>query len=434
MNQSINQTVIPSASSFKPSPTKVPYYIISQPNSSAVLGLLYLTTDVAPASCWGYNGPIGTLVLVNVTGSIKALTIYSIVDSWGYKITQTWENTYINRSVFEPLEFGVDAEPVTGATYSSTGVIDGVRDAGRIVVDNYQQNVSSSTTTTTGDPRTTLILSAILNVFGTFNSEFGLSAELSVVALICLFAAAVIAFELKSDKIRYGVQIGSILFMGFYAVRMVTLGDFVDFTSRVFPPFWHDLYWYALYGGVLVTSLIWGRFYCGYLCPFGVFTDLLNKISPVKLKVPYKYQSKLRLVKYAIFAIVIFEILQGTILYQFEPFGTFFLFSGDTFAWVFLGLILGTSIFLNRFYCKYICPAGTGLALVSWFRMREIKRWPECKKCMVCANQCEPQAIKGDKISAFECMNCRGCEKLYLNKQICPHYAKERIVVRTVKS
>ena len=77
----------------------------------------------------------------------------------------------------------------------------------------------------------------------------------------------------------------------------------------------------------------------------------------MKLKIPLKYQSKLRFTKYVILAIVVFEIFQKTILYQVEPFGTFFLFNGDTFAWIFLGSILGISIFFNRFYCKYICPA-----------------------------------------------------------------------------
>ncbi|MGA2876861.1 MAG: 4Fe-4S binding protein, partial [Nitrososphaerales archaeon] len=116
--------------------------------------------------------------------------------------------------------------------------------------------------------------------------------------------------------------------------------------------------------------------------------------------------------------------------YQVEPFGTLFQLNGDTFAWIFLGSLLVISIFFNRFYCKYICPAGAGMALLSSLRMREIKRWPECKKCMICANQCEPQAIKGDHISSFECMNCRGCEKLYLNRKICPHYALERVAAK----
>ena len=180
-----------------------------------------------------------------------------------------------------------------------------------------------------------------------------------------MFVAAVAAFELKNTALRYGVAVGSILFMGFYAVRMVTISDFIDFTALRFPPISRDTYFYILYAGVLITSLIWGRVYCGYLCPFGTLSEFLNKISPIKFRIPYRYQSKLRLVKYVIFALVVFEILQSTILYQIEPFGTLLLFSGDTLAWAILALILGTSIFVNRFYCTYICPAGTGLGLLS---------------------------------------------------------------------
>lgn len=415
-----------SSAKMVPSSTKVPYYIVSN-STGSTLGLIYLTTDVAPESCWGYNGPIGTLVLVNTTGYLKALTIYSIMDSWGYMITQTWLNTYVGRSVFEPLRFGVDAQPVTGATYSSEGVIDGVRDAGRIVIDDFQQQKANSVATSLGS---TFILGAALNLFSSLSREPGLQSELTIIALACLFVAAVIAFELKSTKIRYGVYIGSILFMGFYMVRMVTVGDFGDFLRWIFPPFARDPYWYFLYAGVLVTSLIWGRFYCGYLCPFGSFTDILNRISPIKLKVPYKYQSKLRNTKYIVLSIVILELLEGTFLYQVEPFGTLFEFSGDTLAWMFLGLMVGSSIFVDRFYCTYVCPAGAGLSLLSWFRLREIKRWPECKRCMICANHCTRQAISGDRISTLECMDCRDCEKLYLNRNICPHYAQERVLTK----
>lgn len=410
---------------FVQSSTQIPYYIVTR--SGTAIGLVYLTTDISPQSCWGYNGEIGTIAYVNTTGFIIYLHIYSNPDSWGYKITQTWLNTYINRSVFEELQFGVDAQPVSGATYSSTGVIDGVRDAGRIVVNDYQQQTNGGSSSSASG--SALILGSLLNIFGVLETSDSF-ANISLIALVCLFVAAVVAFELKSDKMKYAVWVGSIFFIGFYTIRMVSMGDFTDFLHLRFPPFWNNLYWYALYGGVLVTSLIWGRFYCGFLCPFGTFTDILNKISPVKLKIPTKYQSKLRFTKYIVLGIVVFEIFQNTILYQVEPFGTLFLFSGDTFAWIFLGLILGTSIFFNRFYCKYICPAGAGMALISSLRMREIKRWPECEKCMICANQCEPQAIKGDHISAFECMNCRGCEKLYLNTKICPHYAKQRILAK----
>ncbi len=392
--------------------------------------MIYLTTDVALASCYGYNSYIGTEVFVNTTGYIKGLYIYSNGDSWSYMITQAWLNTYINRSVFEQLQFGVDAKPVTGATYSSTGIVDGVRDAGRIVVDNYDQQLKGGASASAYG--SALILGPLLNIFGTIETS-SFSQNVSLIALVCLFAAAVVAFELKSDKIRYGVWAGSILFVGFYATRMVTMGDFQDFVHFLFPPFWNNLYWYALYGGVLVTSLFWGRFYCGFLCPFGTFTDALNKISPLKFKIPLKYQSKLRYTKYIVLAVSLYLILQKTIfyqIYQVEPFGTFFQLNGDTLAWIFLGSILVISIFFNRFYCKYVCPAGAGMALLSKLRMREIKRWPECKKCMICANQCEPQAIKGDRISASECMNCRGCEKLYLNTKICPHYALERVAAK----
>ena len=270
--------------SFVASPTKVPYYIItrspSTDNSGSAIGLLYLDTDVDIADCWGYDSYISTLILVNTTGNIQNLTIYgNILDSYGYMITQSWLNTYVNRSVLESFQFGVNAIPVTGATFSSTGIIDGVRDAGRIVINDYQQLAKTTSPQTGGIS----ILGEALNIFGSLNSE---RAQSSLIALILLFVAAVAAFELKNTAVRYGVAVGSILFMGFYAVRMITISDFIDFTTLRFPPISRDTYFYILYAGALITSLIWGRVYCGYLCPFGTFSDFLNKISPIKLTNP----------------------------------------------------------------------------------------------------------------------------------------------------
>src|SRR5208283_2738822 len=107
-----------------------------------------------------------------------------------------------------------------GATYSSVGIIDGVRDAGRTVVNNYQQQqLTANAKPSSGSA---LVLGAALNIFGALETS-SFQTQWSLVALICLFAAAVIAFELRSDKMKYGVQVSSIVLIGFFAVRMVTM-------------------------------------------------------------------------------------------------------------------------------------------------------------------------------------------------------------------
>jgi hypothetical protein len=182
--------------SFVASPTKVPYYIITRSpstnNSGSAIGLLYLDTDVDIVDCWGHDSYISTLALVNTTGSIQNLTIYgNMLDSYGYMITQSWLNTYANRSVFEGLQFGVDAQSLAGATFSSTGIIGGVRDAGRIVVNDYQQ----LTKTTSPQTGSISILGEALSIFGSLDSE---KAQSSLIALVMLFIVAVAAFELKN--------------------------------------------------------------------------------------------------------------------------------------------------------------------------------------------------------------------------------------------
>jgi len=98
--------------------------------------------------------------------------------------------------------------------------------------------------------------------------------------------------------------------------------------------------------------------------------------------------------------------------------------------WGVLAAALALSIPFERFYCRFVCPAGAGLSLAAAFRVREINRWSECSTCRVCERSCPTGAIKGGKISALECFDCRTCEVNYLDQRICPHYASQRLAAR----
>jgi NosR/NirI family nitrous oxide reductase transcriptional regulator len=154
----------------------------------------------------------------------------------------------------------------------------------------------------------------------------------------------------------------------------------------------------------------------------------MNKISPLKRRVPIKIHSKLVYLKYAVLVVVALGVLAGNgWTTGVEPFQTFFFFRGDWWMWaVVIGAVI-LSVPFNRFYCDYVCPAGAVLSLAGRPRVKEIKRWPECDTCKVCEQACPQGAIIGPRISVRECMNCRDCEKNYLDVKICPHYARETL-------
>jgi len=393
----------------------VPYYlVVSASNRKQVTGLVYLTTDVAPEWTYGYNSQVAVLVFVSETGKIESVKTWQMQESFGYLVTDDWLSRFVNRSVSEPLEVGKDVDAITSATLTSRSIASGVREAGRRVVDDYGTNERKKM-----DPWGYFLASATAMVR---------EDDLIRAAIMAgMFGAAGVAYVRKDERFRYAVLAGAVLFIGVYAERMISIVDLTHLMWGTFPPLFSNIYWYVLYGGALVTSLIWGRLYCGYLCPFGAFTQIISKISPLKKKMPTTIHSKLVYLKYAILATVVAGVFAGSgWITGVEPFQTFFLLQGDWWMWPIMMAAVILSVPFNRFYCSYVCPAGAVLSIAGRARVREIRRWPECDRCRVCERSCPQSAISGPKISVLECFNCRDCEKNYLNIKICPHYALRR--------
>ena len=104
--------------------------------------------------------------------------------------------------------------------------------------------------------------------------------------------------------------------------------------------------------------------------------------------------------------------------------------------WTLLGLLLLATVFVRNLYCRYLCPVGAGLGLLSALTVFPIKRWRECQTCKLCEKVCEWGAIRGPTIVKSECVRCDDCERLYADESKCPHWlilarSKRRIPVTT---
>ena len=97
------------------------------------------------------------------------------------------------------------------------------------------------------------------------------------------------------------------------------------------------------------------------------------------------------------------------------------------------GLLVAT-VFVRNLYCRFLCPLGAFIGLVSHLSVFKIKRWSECNTCKICEKTCEWGAIQGPKILVTECVRCDDCERLYANKKKCPHWLiiqrKEDVLAR----
>ncbi|NOZ86351.1 MAG: 4Fe-4S binding protein [Deltaproteobacteria bacterium] len=167
---------------------------------------------------------------------------------------------------------------------------------------------------------------------------------------------------------------------------------------------------------VLGTALLFGRYYCGWICPKGTIQDYLYR-PELKIKVPERLDRILKNGKY----LMLILLVSAPLLYNYQlfrkigPFKVIFNLDGETVLIVFLAVVLVSSIFIERPYCRYFCPEGGLLALVSLLAPHKIRvNINRCTACNVCSKVCPTDAITArkkeiPKIAASECIFCMKC-------------------------
>jgi polyferredoxin len=249
--------------------------------------------------------------------------------------------------------------------------------------------------------------------------------DLTLVALFIAFA--LVSFFRKSKALKYAALVLAVAYMGFaksYLISIVNVFSIVDWS---FPIFRYNLAWYLFAIFTLVSTILWGRLYCGRICAFGALTQLMDAVLPARWRYepPLWLEQRLSWVKYALLALVLgyFVSTRDMTVYPYvEPFWMFGLFA-ETGMWIGLSVLLVATVFVRNLYCRFLCPVGAALGVISSVTtVFRIKRWSECKTCKICEKACEWGAIQGPKIVLSECVRCDDCERLYLDQQKCPHW------------
>jgi NosR/NirI family nitrous oxide reductase transcriptional regulator len=249
---------------------------------------------------------------------------------------------------------------------------------------------------------------------------------LDLALLTGFLALSLVSFFRKSVRLKYVTLVAAVAYMGFAKSRLVSVVDMFAVADLSLPIFKYSLNSYLLWVFVLGSTVLWGRLYCGRICAYGALTQLMDPIVPRRwrFEVPLKVEKYANWIKYGLLAAVLaYYLVTRTVSFYVwvEPFWMFGMF-GTTWMWVALAALLLATVFVRNLYCRFLCPVGAMLGILSNLTVFRIKRWAECNSCKICEKTCEWGAIRGPKIIASECVRCDDCERLYFDQKKCPHW------------
>jgi polyferredoxin len=239
-------------------------------------------------------------------------------------------------------------------------------------------------------------------------------------------ALALVGFARKSARLKHVTLAASVLYLGLLRSQLFSVTNIFSLLSWNLPLFRYSVFWYLFAGFTIVSTVLWGRLYCGRICAYGALTQLLDLIVPARLRyeVPRQFEHYAAKIKYGILALVVlyFLVSRDISIYRYvEP---FWMFTGHGTAvmWIGLATLLVATVFVRNLYCRFLCPVGGFLGLLSALTIFGIKRWSECQSCKICEKACEWGAIRGPTIIESECVRCDDCERLYMDTRKCPHW------------
>ncbi len=184
---------------------------------------------------------------------------------------------------------------------------------------------------------------------------------------------------------------------------------------------------------MIVATLIFGRFFCGFICPLGTVIDIVDQFIKKRLIV----RSIFKNAKYLVLLFLIVAAgLGASFLHFFEPLVIFersltlvFLptlvylsslftlvptvaYQESAISLLVFAAILGLNFLNTRFWCRNLCPLGGLLGLISKLSLFKFSFLEGCTQCTICEKVCPTAAISFEekKIDSGECIDCLRCQ------------------------
>lgn len=272
-----------------------------------------------------------------------------------------------------------------------------------------------------------------------------LFAMLAVLTGVFFFQKQVTRYERGFFWFRMAFLSLTLLFLGWGQNAQLSIVNLMALGASLTSGFTWDAFLldpliFILWFSVATVLLFWGRgAFCGWLCPFGALQELTNRIARFfrvpQVTVPWGLHERLWPIKYILFlsllGLSLVSITLAERYAEIEPFKTAIVLKFDR-SWpyiLFVGVLLGAGLFIERFYCRYLCALGAALAIPGRLRMFDwLKRYRVCgDPCQICASECMVQSIHPTgEINPNECLSCLHCQIRYQDEHQCPVAIKQR--------
>jgi NosR/NirI family transcriptional regulator, nitrite reductase regulator len=273
-----------------------------------------------------------------------------------------------------------------------------------------------------------------------------IAAALGVLFLILVFQDPFVRRPVLYRRVRAGYLSFTLVGIGWILGGQLSVVQVIAFVQAVLGTFRWETFLiepviFLIWSFVAMGLLFLGRgVFCGWLCPFGALQELSNAVARrlrvPQLVVPHALHERLWAMKYVLFMAILglsFYSMEAALkLAEVEPFKTAITLRFQR-AWpfvLFVLVLLGAGLFIERFFCRYLCPLGAALAIPGRLRMFDwLRRYRECgNPCMRCFNECPVQAIHPEgHINPNECISCLHCQVLYHHDRKCPVMIQKRL-------
>lgn len=249
-------------------------------------------------------------------------------------------------------------------------------------------------------------------------SDYFLKYEFYI--LIMLLMLSIVLNVTFQSRFRFLVNLVSLGYLGFFTggclctIGLIEKAPIFGFTTSL------GVFSILLITLLMVVSLLFGRIFCGWVCPQGVLQEFLYRSSSHQSK-QYKTRLLYRILPgFSFFLVFIVSYFwKISVLCEFDPFRIPFHLTGSALLLSLFILIAVLSIYYYRPYCRFFCPLGFLLGTASWLGGKLNIRWigkkVNCDQCVTCSKNCLSDALTANpsslQIDAFSCIECGSCHE-----------------------